>query len=143
MEYQTIVDTKEIYRLCLEYELHLLHGKMLESIYEQRSGDIQCQAILFREDGIVVLIPGDRNGEKTWEGMLYLKKSYRGSGVAEELIIRAMKLVGNRKTFWHPWDIASSKFFGKLLDKDILTETNFDPKAKGIMKMARNILNKY
>ncbi|UKS72091.1 hypothetical protein MOA67_gp332 [Klebsiella phage KpLz-2_45] len=131
-----INDSSEIYRLCLEHELYLYKGKMLEALYDQRQGEIPCRAIFYREDAVVVLIPGERGNKRVWEGMLYVRSSYRGTGLAVELVKAIMPEAEDKEVYWHPWDLQSCGFFTKLKREGILNETHFDDKARAMFKAA-------
>lgn len=146
MGYNVIEGTNEIYRLCLEHELYLLKGKMLEGIYEQHTGEWPCKAIFYSPEGkdayqaVCVLIPEGDGGNFVYTAMLYVKKSLRGTGIAQRLVTEALALANEWKTLWCPWDFASGIFFQRLIDNDVLTEANFTPYRLSLLADCHRLL---
>lgn len=143
--YRVVENTHEIYLLCLRDELYLRKGLMLEALDESRMKVEQCRAVFYSDgsDGyqaVCVLVPGREDEVGYFTGMLYVKRTLRGTGIAQALVKRGIALAGERVTRWQPWDMASGIFFQRLLDSGVLSEENFTPYRLRILSECQRLL---
>ena len=143
--YRALENTQEIYRLCLRDELYLRKGLMLEALDESRLLAKHCRAVFYSDgsegyQAVCVLVPGREDGVSFYTGMLYVKRTLRGTGIAQALVKRGIALAGEKITRWQPWDMASGIFFQRLLDSGVLSEENFTPYRLRILSECQRLL---